>query len=195
MAAPVGPIGILCIRRTLAQGRLAGFVSGLGVALADTIYAGVAALGIGAVDETLTAHERLIKVIGGAVVCYLGVKMVRMHPPDPSGTQVAPRNLPGDFVSMTALTLLNPQTILSFGALFGTAAHFAHASTRAVPEIVTGVFVGSAAWWAFLALLTGYLRTTLNARALHRLCMGAGVVVIGFGLWIFASIFVAPALP
>ena len=185
----------MCIRRTLAQGRIAGFVSGLGAAFADCIFATVAAVGVGAIDSALTSHERIIKLIGGAVVAFLGVKMVRMHPPDPNAAQENPRNLIGDFFSVCGLTLANPQTILSFAALFGTAAHIAHPSKRTVVELVSGVFIGSAAWWAFLALLTGYLRTRVDAKVLHKICIGAGVVVVGFGLWLIASIFLAPALP
>lgn len=195
IAAPVGPIGLLCIRRTLAQGRIAGFVSGLGVATADTIFAAIAALGVGTIDAALTAHEQVIKAIGGAIIIYLGIKMALLHPPDPKVAQEVPRNLVGDYFSICGLTLANPQTIVSFAALFGTAAHMAHPSARSVSELLVGVFVGSAAWWAFLAGLTGYLRTAVTAKTLHKICVGAGLVVVGFGMWLIASIFLAPALP
>src|SRR3954464_13203125 len=118
VAAPVGPIGVLCIRRSLAQGRRVGFVSGLGAATADAGYALIAAVGLGAVTRVLVEHTMWLQVVGGAFMLYLGISTLRSRP---RATEAEAGNRSGllpAFASTVALTLTNPMTILSFAGIF-----------------------------------------------------------------------------
>src|SRR5881409_981452 len=117
IAAPVGPIGVLCIRRTLAEGRLCGFASGLGAATADAVYGCVAGFGLTAVSNLLVSQQTWLRLIGGLFLCYLGVKSFFAGP---AQTAAAPKSgaLAGAYASTFLLTLTNPMTILSFAAVF-----------------------------------------------------------------------------
>ena len=117
IAAPVGAIGVLCIRRTLADGRLTGFVSGLGAATADALYGAVAALGLTAISSALVAHQATVRLVGGLFLCYLGVRTA-LAAPATTGATGARRGLLAAYGSTLALTLTNPSTILSFAAVF-----------------------------------------------------------------------------
>src|SRR5437773_7850847 len=113
IAAPVGPIGVLCIRRTLSEGRVSGLVSGLGAATADAFYGCVAAFGLTVISNLLLAQQDWLRLVGGLFLCYLGVKTFLAKP-----TEQAPANLVGDllkaYASTLVLTLTNPMTIVSF---------------------------------------------------------------------------------
>ena len=117
IAAPVGPIGVLCIRRTLAQGRLFGFVSGLGAATADALYGCVAAFGLTAISALLVRQQDLLRLLGGLFLCYLGVRTLLARPTDQSAAAEG-QGLGGAYFSTLLLTLTNPITILSFVAVF-----------------------------------------------------------------------------
>jgi threonine/homoserine/homoserine lactone efflux protein len=147
IAAPVGAIGLLCIRRTLTNGRLAGFISGLGAATADAFYGAVAALGLTAVSGAMVNHQNAVRLVGGIFLLYLGVRTALSQPAVETGAG-SPRGLAVAFGSTLALTLTNPTTILSFAAVFagfglGTAA----ADRGSAALMVGGVFLGSALWW------------------------------------------------
>src|SRR5215203_2207252 len=116
IAAPVGAIALLCIRRTLADGRLVGFVSGLGAATADAFYGAVAALGLTAISSAIVANQSTVRLVGGVFLCYLGARTALSHPAV-TANPVAARGLAGAFGSTLALTLTNPTTILSFAAV------------------------------------------------------------------------------
>ncbi len=117
IAAPVGPIGLLCIWRTLANGRLAGFVSGMGAATADACFGAVAALGLTAISSALVTHQSAVRLVGGVFLCYLGARTALTHPAMESKVGTV-RSLAAAFGSTLALTLTNPTTILSFVAVF-----------------------------------------------------------------------------
>src|SRR6185369_560193 len=118
IAAPVGPIGLLCIRRSLTNGRVAGFVSGLGAATADALYGVVAALGLTAITSALLAHQSWLQLGGGGFLVYLGVTTLRAAPPAAAPRATAPTNLRSAYFSVLVLTLTNPMTILSFLGIF-----------------------------------------------------------------------------
>jgi threonine/homoserine/homoserine lactone efflux protein len=181
IAAPVGPIGVLCIRRTLAHGRLAGFVSGLGAATADGLYGCVAGFGLTAVSGVLVSQQGWLRVVGGAFLLGLGARIFRARPARDGAAAAAP-GLLAAYASTLGLTLTNPATILSFAAIFaGLGLGSAVAGYRDAAALVVGVFLGSALWWLVLSGVTGALRERLPPVALAWVNRVAGVIVAGFG--------------
>jgi len=192
IAAPVGPIGLLCIRRSLADGRLAGFVSGLGAATADALYGLVAALGLTAVMHALVAHRVWLQVGGGGFLLYLGTATLLAKPPAVGGANplAAAANLRAAYFSVFALTLTNPMTILSFIGIFAGLGLGASAG-GATPAcwLVTGVFLGSAAWWLLLSTVAGWLGRHLQHSGLRFMNLASGLIIGGFGVWQLAKLF------
>ena len=184
VAAPVGPIGILCIRRTLHHGPLAGFFSGLGAATADAAYGFVAAFGLTAISGFLLDMETWLRLGGGTFLIWLGVRAWRSHPSqDQAATTRRGLGLLSGYLATAALTLANPSTILSFLAIFaglGLASQ-ARAWTDA-SVLVIGVFIGSALWWLFLAFLASIFRQKLSTGSgmkwINRL---SALLLAGFG--------------
>ena len=200
IAMPVGPIGVLCIRRTLAEGRMAGLFTGLGAATADAFYGAIAALGLTALTDALVGGQVWIRLIGGAFLLYLGVKTFRAEPLDrpasqdgqdrPAGSAISSRaGLMGAFASTFLLTLTNPMTILSFVAVF---AALGLGTTDPDPlsaaGLVLGVFVGSALWWLTLSGATGLFRARMNRRGLLWVNRLSGTVIVTFGVAAIASL-------
>jgi threonine/homoserine/homoserine lactone efflux protein len=187
IAAPVGPIGLLCIQRTLSQGRSAGLVSGLGAASADAVYGFIAAFGLTLVTAFLVGHQLWLGIIGGAFLIFLGVKTFRT-PPAQQAAEVEQGTLSRAYLSTFVLTLTNPMTILSFVAIFagaGLATQAAGASGAAL--MVLGVFIGSATWWLLLSGGVSLLRGRIDGRVMTWVNRGAGVLIIGFGLYALAT--------
>jgi threonine/homoserine/homoserine lactone efflux protein len=181
VAAPVGPIGVLCIRRTLAYGRASGFVSGLGAATADAAYGSVAALGLTFVTSLLVDAEAWLRLGGGVFLVFLGVKTFLSRPAERPAA-AGRGGLPGAYASTLALTLANPSTILSFAAIFASlGAGSADGSSTAL-LLVPGVFLGSTLWWFVLSGATSLLRAKLPAGALRWVNRLSGAVLAGFGL-------------
>jgi threonine/homoserine/homoserine lactone efflux protein len=181
IAAPVGAIGLLCIRRTLAHGRLIGFVSGLGAASADALYGAVAALGLTAVSATLVAHQDVVRLVGGLFLLYLGTRTALALPALEAGSGSV-RGLAVAFGSTLALTLTNPTTILSFVAVFAGFGLGTAAGDRAAAVLmVCGVFLGSALWWLLLSGSVGFFRRALTLERLRWVNRGSGAMLVGFG--------------
>ena len=182
IAAPVGPIGLLCIRRTLANGRASGLVSGLGAATADAAYGCVAGFGLTAITTFLTGQQLWLRLIGGLFLIYLGVKTGRSRP----ATQpaIAPSlGLAADYASTLFLTLTNPATILSFLAVFaGLGLGTARGDFPAATGLVAGVFLGSAAWWWLLSTTVGSFREKLGPGHLRWINWLSGAILCAFGL-------------
>lgn len=182
IAAPVGAIGLLCIRRTLAIGRLAGFVSGLGAATADALYGAVAALGLTAISAALVTHQVAIRLGGGAFLCYLGVKTA-LAVPSVEAQAIAPRGLLSAYGSTFALTLTNPTTILSFAAVFAGLGLGAAADDRwSAVLMVLGVFLGSTLWWLILSGTVGFFRRAMTVDRLVWVNRLSGAFLTGFGV-------------
>jgi threonine/homoserine/homoserine lactone efflux protein len=182
IAAPVGPIGVLCIRRTLAEGRLCGFASGLGAATADAVYGCVAGFGLTAVSDLLVSQQTWLRLIGGLFLCYLGVKSFFARP---AQNAAAPKGgaLAGAYASTFLLTLTNPMTILSFAAVFAGLGLGAGATDYASAALlVFGVFLGSAVWWLFLSGGVGLFREKLNDEHFRWVNRISGTIIAGFGL-------------
>ena len=181
IAAPVGPIGVLCIRRTLALGRAHGFVSGLGAATADASYGLIGGLGLTVVSTFLVNQSNMLRLIGGVFLCILGLRTFFAKPSEATAdAAVATSSLLASYGSTLLLTLTNPMTILSFAAMF--AGLSSAASSTSVLPLVAGVFCGSAAWWLMLAGVTGLVRRRLAPAAMVWINRASGVVVFMFGL-------------
>lgn len=180
IAAPVGPIGVLCIRRTLAEGRAIGFISGLGAATADALYGAVAAFGLTVLSTFLIGQSFWLRLVGGAFLGYLGVKTFLTRP----ATEAAKANgagLIGAYTSTLFLTLTNPATILSFAFIFpGFGVQINNYREAAV--VVGGVFVGSALWWLTLSGGVGFLRHKFTSGAMIWVNRLSGIIIAGFGL-------------
>lgn len=183
IAAPVGPIGVLCIRRTLADGRLLGFVSGLGAATADSCYGAVAAFGLTAISSVLIGQRMWIRLIGGLFLVYLGVRTLLRAPAEKPAAATGGRGLAGAYASTLGLTLTNPTTILSFVAIFaGLGLAGAHTASGDTAALVLGVFCGSALWWLALSGGVGLFRSRIGPRALRWINRVSGAIILGFGV-------------
>ena len=188
VAAPVGPMSLLCMRRTLVGGFSAGVLSGLGVATADALYGAVAAFGLVAITGLLVDQQLWLRLSGGAVLVYLGLRTLRAGPADTPATAES-TGLAGMYVSTLALTLANPATILSFGALFAGLGLGGddHDATTA-PALVLGVFLGSALWWLVLTGGIAIARRRLTSRLLRSINRLSGLALLGFGLMALVSL-------
>jgi threonine/homoserine/homoserine lactone efflux protein len=184
IAAPVGPIGVLCIRRTLAQGRIYGLVSGLGAATADACYGSIAALGLTLISAFLIDQANWLRLIGGTYLCYLGIKTFRSKPAAQAADVAARgRGLLGAYTSTLFLTLTNPLTILSFAAIFaGLGAGAASGNIWSALLMVAGVFLGSCAWWMILVALTSLFRSRLSTVGLAWVNRVSGGIILMFGV-------------
>lgn len=190
VAAPVGPIGLLCIKRTLSRGWATGFSTGLGVASADATYGLMVVAGV-ALTGVLVAYAGPMQLVGGLMIAGLGLLALRSfargHAADRPAEAPARGGLPGAFFSGYLLTLSNPMTILAFAAFVAGIGAGAAAIPAAPWLLVAGVFTGSAAWWAALAAAAALARHRLTARVTRWLDLGSGVVLLVWGLWIAAA--------
>lgn len=186
IAAPVGPIGLLCIKRTLTHGRLYGLASGLGAAAADGLYGALGAFGINAVIGALTGAQFWLRLIGGLFLLLLGARSLRERPAEHEAPVRPSIGLAGAFASTLALTLSNPLTILSFAAMFagmGALSGYASALT-----LVLGVIAGSALWWLGLSSVVGLLQARLTPTMLRAFNVVSGLVLIAFALFALSGL-------
>jgi threonine/homoserine/homoserine lactone efflux protein len=181
IAAPVGPIGILCIRRTLSEGRASGFLSGLGAATADALYGCVAGFGLTVISGFLVHQRFYIQLIGGIFLLALGIKTLRSVPAERAAS-ASGTGLAASYASTFLLTLTNPMTILSFAGIFaalGVADTDGNLSAAAL--LVMGVFTGSAAWWLLLSSGVGLVREKISSSMLRWTNRLSGIILVLFG--------------
>lgn len=183
IAAPVGPIGLLCIQRSLGHGARIGFISGLGAAAADACYGALGAFGIGAITRAFVTLATPLALAGALFLAWMGVKMLRATPPDRAAVASDPARALPAFVSVFLLTLSNPLTILSFIAIFATLSGGDGLSGADGLVMVLGVFFGSALWWLALSLGVATVRHRLETHTLHWIDRTAGVALLGFAAW------------
>jgi len=180
VAAPVGPIGTLCIQRSLAYGGKSGFATGLGAATADAGYAAVAAFGITIASGFLLAGQKYIRIIGVVFLLYLAIKTL-FGARSPQDIALQYRSVAADYVSTVALTFANPATILCFAALFASAVPPASAASASTASIfIIGVFLGSASWWLILSSGVGLLRARVGTRFVRATNLVSGVILLAF---------------
>jgi len=182
IAAPVGPIGVLCIRRTLAQGLPFGLVSGLGAATADALYGCIAGFGLTVISNTLIHHQEWLRLLGGIFLCYLGIRTF-VALPVKEEISSGGEGLLGAFASTLFLTLTNPMTILFFAAIFaGLGVGSAGDKYASGATLVLGVFIGSALWWLALSGGVGFLRKNFSPSRLRWVNRISGAIITAFGL-------------
>jgi threonine/homoserine/homoserine lactone efflux protein len=184
IAAPVGPVGLLCIRRTLARGPLHGFVSGLGAAAADGLYGVVAAFGL-SLAAVLIDQQTPLRIAGGALLLWIAWRTWRSAAPDRPADAGEGAGLPGAFLGTFALTVTNPATILSFA---GVIAALGPGGAGGGSALVVGVVLGSAAWWLGLSLAVGRLRARVTPGAMRAINRISALVLAGFAVAAVASL-------
>lgn len=190
IAAPVGPIGLLCIRRSIIDGRLAGFVTGLGAATADACYGLIAALGVSTVTTLLLRHAHLIQLLGGAFMLYLGAHVLRSRLPDGEERPAHAPSLHAAYFSTFGLTLANPVTIVAFIGIF-SALGIGLAPTGklwSASQLVSGVFLGSCAWWLLLSSGASWIAGRINNGVVRIINYVAGGIIVAIGVYELAQL-------
>jgi threonine/homoserine/homoserine lactone efflux protein len=182
IAMPVGPIGILCIHRTLIRGRASGLVSGLGAATADAVYGSIAGFGLTFISGFLVRQQTWLSFAGGIFLCYLGLKTF-LAPPATQRDAEEKSGLAGAYASTFLLTLTNPMTILSFTLVFaGLGGIGAEGNYATAGLLVLGVLMGSSLWWLFLSGGVSLFRERFSPQGLAWLNRVSGLVIVGLGL-------------
>lgn len=193
IAAPVGPIGIICIRRTLAVGRRSGLISGLGAATADALYGAIAAFGMAFIATFLINQSTWLRLGGGIFLIFLGMQILFSATEEIVAANPGlenHRNLISDYLSIFFLTISNPLTILSFAAVFAGfgATFFESRDYPSATLMVLGIFLGSSSWWFFLTYITSLFRNRINTATMRWINRIAGAIIIVFGIMAIISI-------
>ncbi|MGE5477460.1 MAG: LysE family translocator [Bacteroidales bacterium] len=189
IAAPIGPVGLMCIRKALADGRPAAWMAGLGAALADTVFGAVVGLGLGAVAVFLQGHADILKLVGGLFMVAIGI-----HTWAGAATALEPVEGKGpgafrDFLSTFAITITNPGTILGVTGVFVAMGAAARPVGLAQSwQLVAGVFTGSALWWAVLTELTILVRARFTPERMRLFNHISGALLIVMGIGALASL-------
>lgn len=183
IAAPVGPIGILCIRRTIQYGRFSGLFSGLGAACADTVYGLIAAFSLTLVSDFLDKQSFFVHLLGGCFLILLGLKTFFSKSTEVASGSVSHRSLISDFISTFFLTLSNPLTIISFIAVFAGLG-LVNISEKVGDAIVlvVGIFLGASLWWLILSEGVTFFRKKVGQRTMTWINRIAGIIIVTFGL-------------
>jgi len=186
-AVPIGPVNLICIRRSFAFGPLNGFVSGLGAALGDGIFAAITGFGLTWIAQLIEGYATIIELLGGALLVWFGWRIFMAPPqvrcPEESASEGG-TNLMRAMVSTFALTITNPVTLLSFGVMFaglgGLAGHTGSFSDASF--VVGGVVAGSTGWWLALTTVVGLYHTKVDEKAMRVINRTCGLLVMGCGL-------------
>jgi len=187
VAVPVGPLGLLCVNRALSRGPLHGLFSGMGVATADALAAGITALGMTLVSDFLIDHQTFLRTVGGLFLCYLGIKIYRTKPATQPTAAVG--GLARDYATTFLLTVSNPVTILSFVAIYaGWGVRSLSGRYVAAAFLAGGVFTGSVLWWLALAVGLVLFRDRFSHGALAWIHRISGAIITAFGVVVFLSL-------
>jgi threonine/homoserine/homoserine lactone efflux protein len=188
IAAPVGPIGVLVIRRTLTEGRISGFVTGLGAAVADGTYGFIAGYGLTSISDFLISQQFCMKLFSGLFLFYLGIKTL-ISKAATKEAQIDSNGLLKNFTSTLLLTITNPITILSFFAIFaGLGLGQEKTNYVSSTALVLGVFMGSAFWWLILSTVLNFFRNKITTSGLTWINRFSGLLIISFALVAFYSL-------
>jgi threonine/homoserine/homoserine lactone efflux protein len=187
MAVPLGPIGIICIRKTLTEGRIRGLVIGMGAATADMFYAAIAAFGLTVISDTLNEHRIWIRLVGGALLLFLGIRTFLAKPKDPK-LQINGSSALRSYLTTIFLTLTNPFTIFAFIAVFATLGLGNGLSYLSATILVVGVFIGSLLWFVILSSGVTFFRKKLDMTGLRWVNKIAGILIIISGIIAIVSL-------
>jgi threonine/homoserine/homoserine lactone efflux protein len=181
LAAPIGPISLLCIQRTVADGRLHGIFSGIGVATSDSFYAAVAFMGLTIISGVIIAEQGLFRTCAGVVLIFVGIRVFLSVPPEISA-RPEPEPYLKDYLSMLAIALANPLTLIFFVAILpGFGVVFRGTSFTSALIFVSGVFSGGTFWWIFLCGSIGSVRSHLSRDHLRLINRVSGIMITCFG--------------
>lgn len=187
MAVPIGPVGVLCIRKTLTEGHARGMIIGLGAATADALYGSIAGFGLTIVSDLIASQQFWIRLVGGGILLILGVRTFRAK----RKQQILPwvgKGFLGTYVSAVILVLTNPVTIFAFIAVFAAFGLGLGHSMMSTWMLVLGVFMGSWLWFLILGFVATHFRKKLDAGGLKWVNKIAGILIILSGLAAFASL-------
>jgi threonine/homoserine/homoserine lactone efflux protein len=189
VAAAPGPIFFLCLRRSLLRGRLYGFVSGLGVATADAIYAALASIGVVAAGAAMSGGRQPLELVGGAVLILLGARIALERQASIERPVATRTGLALAYLSTLGFTITNPATVISFAALAATLGLGSGAGFLKPAALVGGVLVGSAAWWCLVAVAASSLRERLTPAVIRAISTLSGIVIAVLGMLAIYSAF------
>lgn len=187
VAAPLGPVGILCIQRTLTKGRVNGLFSGFGAATADTVYGMIAGFGLTFISDMLIAAQFWLRLAGGLFLCYLGARTL-VSKPDQKVEKPSGASLRKDYGSTFFLTLSNPMTVLFFAAVFVGLGAGAFGDYANATFFSTGIFSGSMLWWFILTSATVIALRQFDLRKLQIINLASGFIVCGFGVYLLLTL-------
>ena len=182
IAAAVGPITLLVIRRTIDHGGIYGFASGLGVATADATYGAIAAFGLTAVTSLLVSGQTLLGIVGGLIIVVIGLRTILAHPTGPA-VDVERPGLLGAFGSIYALTMTNPLTIVLYAGIFAGIGLAAGSSFIDAAVLTLAVWVGSTLWWVVLCTPVAWLRERVSTGVLLWVNRISGAALVLFGVF------------
>lgn len=184
IAAPVGPVGVLCVRRTIFEGPIYGLVSGLGAAAADTIFGIVAAFGLTVISDFLIGHQSWLKAVGAAFLLFIGGRAI-ITARDTTPAPISGESVLGSFASTFVLTVTNPITILAFAGVFAAAGlSGTEATWGTAGMLVAGVFAGSLAWWLLLCAVAGGIRHLVREIHLVWVSRTSGLILVAFACFL-----------
>ncbi|HBX50257.1 MAG: lysine transporter LysE [Bacteroidetes bacterium RIFOXYA12_FULL_35_11] len=188
---PLGPIGVLCIQKTINKGRISGFMSGMGAATADTIYAIIAGFGLSFIANFIVSQQLILRIIGAAILFYLGIRIFRTNPAIQLRREgKKSKNILADYFSILFLTLSNPLTIFLFGAVFaGFGIIEDNADFKSVLLLVCGVFIGALTWWTLLTGVVNLFRSKFRLKRIWWINKITGVLIMVFSIAALVSVF------
>jgi len=187
IAVPIGPVNILCIRRTLLSGRKNGLATGFGAATADAVFGSIGAFGLTFISEVLVAQQFWLRLLGGVFLCYLGARAVFSKVGEQTNRPLE-GNLRKDYSSSLLLAITNPMAILYFAAIFSTLGGTSVSNYSSSSFFVSGVFLGSMVWWLILTSALGIFLKKFDVKKLRIVNLVSGMVIIGFGSYFLLSL-------
>ena len=190
LAVPIGPLSLVCIHRSITDGRLHGIISGLGVAAADSFYAAVAILGLTVISGIILSNQGLFRALAGFILVLIGIHVFFSHPSGP-GSSDRHESYHKDFLSLLTVALANPLTLIFYAAVLpGLGMVVQYTGTAIAASFVAGVFSGSAAWWIVLCGSLGSLRSSLHSGHLLLINRISGAMVLCFGIFLLLFVIV-----
>ncbi len=192
VTAPVGPIGLLCIQRTINRGVIAGLITGIFSALGDMVFAVIAGFSISAIGNFMEVNKLIIRIVGGLIVILLGIRISLSNPVKKFRQQnLQKKTYIGDAISGFIITLTNPVVIIVFGAVFAGLGLNETSNNNEIIFTIAGIFIGATLWWTSLTFLVNIFKHKINLRKMFWINRITGILVIVFGFAIIlATLFI-----